>query len=82
MSPRMLRVSARSAHGCSARSRISSTACSSRSGGTAEGRPKHIRTMARTLSSGVIPPIRRAASDGTPGTRSSSSARLNAGGTR
>ena len=78
----MFRTSAASAHGCSARSRISWTACSSRSGGTRDGCPKHIRTMARTLSSGVIPPIRRAASAGTPGTRSSSSARLNAVGTR
>ena len=63
----MLRVSARSAHGCSARSRISSTACSSRSRGTRDGSPKHIRIIARTLCSGVIPAIRRSASAGTPG---------------
>ena len=80
--PRMLRVSARSAHGCSARSRISWTACSTRSAGTRAGSPKHIRTIARTFSSGVTRPIRRSASDGTPGRRSSSRARLNAGGTR
>jgi hypothetical protein len=82
MMPRMLRVSAWWAQGCAERSRISWTACSIRSGGTLRGSPKHMRIIARTLCSGVTAPIRRAASDGIPGTRRSSNARLNAGGTR
>ena len=78
----MLRVSARSAQGCSARSRISATASSMRARGTREGSPKHIRTIARTCCSGAMRAIRRSASDGMPGSSRSSSARLNAAGTR